>query len=65
MTILEVIIAAVLVVLFMLFIIAIKISACEGCQHKHRCNDLMQHNQPNLCEQNELMNNWHKPHQCL
>lgn len=65
MTILEIIGIVVIVALFLLFLFTIKNFACSNCPNKHRCDDLMEHGQPNLCEQNELMNNWHNNHPCL
>lgn len=65
MTILEIIAIVVIVGLFLIFLVCVKGIACCDCPNKHRCDDLTEHGHPNLCEQNELMNDWHNNNSCL
>lgn len=32
-------------------------NACHSCPYRHICNDLQAHDTPNLCEQNDMLQN--------
>lgn len=53
------------IVISNMLMIFIKHEGCQQCSFKQQCEQLRKNQQPDLCDQQNLKNQWNNPNNCL